>query len=54
MPPTDQLKYQTVSTRVTDAIRAVRGRNYVLKTIYQVYNGTTTGTSSDYVYSRHI
>ena len=54
MPPTDQLKYQTVATRVADAIRAVRGRNYVLKTIYQVYNGTTTGTTSDYVYSRHI
>lgn len=54
MPPTDQLKYQTVATRIADAIRAVRGRNYVLKTIFQVYNGTTTGTSSDYVYSRHI
>lgn len=54
MPPRDQLRYQTVAGRVADAIRAVRGRNYVLKTIYQVYNGTTTGTSSDYVYSRHI
>lgn len=54
MPPTDQLRYQTVAGRVADAIRAVRGRNYVLKTIYQVYNGTTTGTASDYVYSRHI
>jgi len=54
MPPTDQLKYQTVANRVADAIRAVRGRNYVLKTIFQVYNGTTSGTSSDYVYSRHI
>lgn len=54
MPPTDQLKYQTVATRIADAIRDVRGRNYVLKTIFQVYNGTTTGTSSDYVYSRHI
>jgi murein tripeptide amidase MpaA len=54
MPPTDQLRYQTVAGRVADAIKAVRGRNYVLKTIYQVYNGTTTGTSSDYVYSRHI
>jgi murein tripeptide amidase MpaA len=54
MSPTDQLRYQTVATRVADAIRAVRGRNYVLKTIYQVYNGPTTGTSSDYVYSRHI
>jgi murein tripeptide amidase MpaA len=54
MPPGDQLRYQTVAGRIADAIRAVRGRNYVLKTIYQVYNGTTTGTSSDYVYSRHI
>jgi len=26
----------------------------VLKTIYQVYNGTTTGTSTDYAYSQHI
>jgi murein tripeptide amidase MpaA len=54
MLPADQVKYQTVATRVADAIRAVRGRNYVLKTIYQVYNGTTSGTTSDYVYSRHI
>src|SRR6266498_521084 len=54
MPPSDQLRYQTVAGRVADAIRAVRGSSYVLKTIYQVYNGTTTGTSTDYVYSRHI
>lgn len=54
MPPGDQARYQTVANRIKDAIRAVRGRNYVLKTIFQVYNGTTTGTSSDYVYSRHI
>jgi hypothetical protein len=50
----DQLRYRTVAGRVADAIRAVRGSNYVLKTIYEVYSGTTTGTSSDYVYSRHI
>jgi murein tripeptide amidase MpaA len=54
MPPSDQVKYQTVANRVADAIRAVRGSNYVLKTIYQVYNGTTTGTSTDYAYSQHI
>jgi hypothetical protein len=54
MPPSDQLRYQTVAGRVANAINAVRGRNYVLKTIFQVYNGTTTGTTSDYVYSRHI
>ena len=54
MLPSDLLKYQTVAGRVANAIKAVRGSNYVLKTIYQVYNGTTTGTTSDYVYSRHI
>ena len=54
MSPADQLRYQTVAGRVAHAIRVVRGRNYVLKTIYEVYNGTTTGTSTDYVYSRHI
>ena len=54
MPPSDQLRYQTVAGRVRDAISAVRGRNYVVKTIFQVYAGTTTGTASDYVYSRHI
>ena len=54
MSPTDQLRYRTVAGRVADAIRAVRGSNYVLKTIYEVYNGSTTGTATDYVYSRHI
>jgi murein tripeptide amidase MpaA len=54
MPPADQLKYQAVAARVAAAIEAVRGRDYVLKTIFQVYNGTTTGTATDYVYSRHI
>jgi murein tripeptide amidase MpaA len=54
MSPADQLRYQTVAGRVADTIRTVRGSNYVLKTIYEVYNGTTTGTSTDYVYSRHI
>lgn len=54
MSPRDQFRYRTVSATVRDAISAVRGRNYILKTIYEVYNGTTTGTSSDYVYSRHI
>ena len=54
MSPRDHLRYRTVARRIADAIRAVRGRNYTLKTIYQVYNSTTTGTCSDYVYSRHI
>jgi murein tripeptide amidase MpaA len=43
MWPRDQLRYQTVAGRVANAISAVRGNN-----------GTTTGTTSDYVYSRHI
>jgi murein tripeptide amidase MpaA len=54
MPPADLSEYQTVSNRIKNAIAAVQGSNYVVKTIYQVYNGTTTGTSTDYVYSRHI
>jgi murein tripeptide amidase MpaA len=54
MSPADQLRYAAFANRVVDDIKAVRGRNYALKTIYEVYNGTTTGTSTDYVYSRHI
>ena len=54
MPPGDYSRYRRVAGRVADAIKAVRGRNYVLKSIFEVYNGTTTGTTSDYVYSRHI
>ena len=54
MPPADQSQYQTYANRVVNAIAAVRGRTYVVKTIQQLYNGTTSGTSTDYVYSRHI
>ena len=56
MPPRDQLRFQTVARRIVDDIRAVRGRNYKPGTIFNtVYANTgTTGTSSDYVYSRHI
>ena len=49
MLPADQSRYQTVSARVRDAIGAVRGSGYVLKTIYEVYNGTTTGILRLYV-----
>jgi len=54
MSTSDKTKYETVATRVKNKISAVRGENYVLKTIFQVYGGPTTGTTSDYVYSRHI
>jgi len=53
MPQRDQLRFQTVARRIVDDIRAVRGRNYKPGTVFDtVY--ATTGTSSDYVYSRHI
>jgi murein tripeptide amidase MpaA len=50
--PRDQLRFQTVAQRIVDAIRAVRGRNYTPEPGRALY--ATTGTSSDYVYSRHI
>jgi len=50
--PRDQLRFQTVAGRIVDAIRAVRGRNYTPQPGRALY--ATTGTSSDYVYSRHI
>jgi murein tripeptide amidase MpaA len=50
--PRDQLRFQTVARRIVDAIRAVRGRNYTPQPGRALY--ATTGTSSDYVYSRHI
>ena len=54
MPTADQSEYQSRANRIVSAISAVRGRNYVVKSVYQLYNGTTSGSSSDYVYSRHI
>lgn len=53
MLPRDQLRFQRVSGKVRDDIRAVRGRNYTAGTVFDVVYATT-GTSSDYVYSRHI
>jgi len=52
LPPRDQLRFQTVARRIVDAIRAVRGRGYTPQPVRALY--ATTGTSSDYVYSRHI
>lgn len=54
MSPSDQSEFQSTATRIKNTINAVRGQNYVLKSVYQVYGGTTSGTSSDYVWSRHI
>jgi murein tripeptide amidase MpaA len=52
MSPQDQLRFQRVAGKIVDDIKAVRGRTYSAKPVIQLY--ATTGTSSDYVYSRHI
>ncbi|HMG47658.1 MAG TPA: M14 family zinc carboxypeptidase [Allosphingosinicella sp.] len=52
MEPRDLLRFQTVGDRIVDAIKAVRGRVYTRQPGIALY--PTTGTASDYVYSRHI
>ena len=52
MPPRDVQRFQTVAGRIVTDIAAVRGRNYTPETSFQLY--ATTGTQSDYAYSRHI
>jgi murein tripeptide amidase MpaA len=54
MSTEDQTQYQNYANRIVNAISAVRGRNYAVKSVFQLYNGTTSGTASDYVYSRNI
>jgi murein tripeptide amidase MpaA len=48
----DRQRFQTVGQRIRDAIAAVRGRTYTSQAGIALY--ATTGTQSDYVYSRHI
>lgn len=50
--PQDLLRFQTVAQRIADAIAAVRGRVYTPQTGRTLY--ATTGTQSDYAYSRHL
>ena len=52
MLPGDKQYFQSVAQTIVNDIRAVRGRNYTPKAINQLY--AVTGSSSDYVYSRHI
>ena len=52
MLPADLQRFQTVGQRIVDAIAAVRGRVYTNQASIALY--PTTGTHSDYVYSRHI
>ncbi|MFC8434805.1 M14 family zinc carboxypeptidase [Streptomyces sp. NPDC057253] len=50
--PQDLLRFTTVAQRLVDAIAAVRGSAYTPQTGRTLY--ATTGTQSDYAYSRHI
>ena len=50
--PRDLLRFQTVAKRIVDAIAAVRGRVYTPQASIALY--PTTGTHSDYAFSRHI
>jgi hypothetical protein len=52
LPPRDLQRFQTVGGRIRDAIKAVRGRTYANQAGISLY--PTTGTWSDYTYSRHI
>jgi hypothetical protein len=52
MSPQDSQRYQTVGQRIVDAIKPVRGRVYTRQPSIALY--PTTGTHSDYAYSRHI
>jgi murein tripeptide amidase MpaA len=50
--PRDLQRFQTVGQRIVAAIKPVRGRTYTNEPGIGLY--PTTGTQSDYVYSRHI
>ena len=52
MPPRDVQRFTTVAGRIVADITAVRGRHYTPQTSRALY--ATTGTQSDYAYSRHI
>lgn len=52
IPPRDLQRFQTVGSRIVSAISSVRGRVYTSQPSIALY--PTTGTQSDYAYSRHI
>lgn len=52
MPPQDLERFQKVGQAAADAIHDVRGRTYVVEPGTDLYE--TTGTTSDYTYSRHV
>ena len=52
LPARDRQRFQTVGGRIVSAISTVRGRMYTSQPSIALY--PTTGTQSDYAYSRHI
>lgn len=52
MPAIDVQRFTIVAQQIVDDIRAVRGRQYTPETGLTLY--ATTGTQSDYAYSRHL
>jgi murein tripeptide amidase MpaA len=50
--PADLKRFEVLGDRIVEAIEAVRGRRYTSEPSVTLY--PTTGTHSDYVYSRHI
>jgi hypothetical protein len=52
IPPRDLQRFQTVGSRIVATIASVRGRLYTNEPAVSLY--PTTGTQSDYAYSRHI
>lgn len=52
MSPRDVKRFTTVSAKIVQDIKSVRGRQYKAKSIQGLY--PCTGTLSDFAYSRHI
>lgn len=52
LTPRDQLRFTTVGDRIVTAVKDVRGRVYTRQSGIGLY--ATTGTHSDYAFSRHI
>ena len=52
MPSDDKQRFEQTAIRVQQAIQGVRGHTYTAEPGFQLYG--TSGTNSDYAYSRHL
>ncbi len=52
MPSDDKQRFEQTAATIVQAIQAVRGRAYTPQPSFALYG--TTGTNSDYAYSRHL